>query len=69
MSLKIHAFYGAQYLGNETTMNDLDKIPDGSYILMASQWYHMVGNALSRMRNADLPSEIKAQLALLGIAP
>lgn len=69
MSLKIHAFYGAQYLGNETTIDDLDRIPDGSYLLMGKQWYQMVGNALCRMKNIDTPSEIKAQLALLGIAP
>lgn len=65
--MKIHAFYGAQYLGNETSIDDLKTIPDGAYIHMAKVWYSMTNNSLVRMDKVDLPPEVKAQVTLLGL--
>lgn len=69
MSLKVQAFYGAQYLGNETTIDDIDRMPDDTYLLMNGHWYQKVNSATARIAKVDLPAEIKAQLALLGILP
>ena len=66
MSMKIHVFYGAQYVGNETTLDDISQVPDGAYVKMNGQWYQMDRTTLMKMKKVDLPAEVKAQLALLG---
>lgn len=67
MSLKIHVFYGAQYMGNETTLDDIARVPDGAYVKMNSKWYIMYHNSLlPLMKQFELPPEIKAQLVILG---
>lgn len=65
--MKIHAFYGAQYLGNETTVNDIKKMPDGAFILMNGKWFTMFHNTLAGVNKPDIPKEIQVQLMLLGI--
>lgn len=69
MSLKIFAFYGNQFLGTETTIDEIDRIPDESYILMNGRWYFQQNSALKQINKPDLPPEIKAQLLLLNIQP
>ncbi len=67
MSLKIHVFYGAQYLSDLDDLDKIKKVPDGSYVKMNGKWYEMMNNALSMMKQPiSLPSEVIAQLALLG---
>lgn len=67
MVLKIHVFYGVQYMGNETTLDDIARVPDGAYVKMNGKWFIMDHNSLlPMMKPYDLPPEIKAQLAILG---
>ncbi len=67
MSLKIHVFYGAQYLSDLDDLDKIKKVPDGSYVKINNRWYEMMNNALSLMKQPiSLPSEVIAQLALLG---
>lgn len=65
--LQIHAFYGAQYLGNEQTLDDLKTVPDGSYVLMNNKWFHKFHGTLAGINLVDIPKEIQVQLVLLGI--
>lgn len=66
MSLKVHVFYGAQYLSDLKDLDQLKKVPDGAYVKMNNNWFQMLNNALTRMpKPVELPPEILAQLALM----
>ena len=66
MAVKIHVFYGSQYMGNETTVDDIKVVPDGAYICLNQKWYVMLYNSLTPINQSDLPAEVLAQMLLLG---
>lgn len=65
-TIKVHVFYGAQYMGNETNVNNISRIPDGAFIKINDKWYTMFHSSLSPVNLSDLPPEVTAQLCLLG---
>lgn len=67
--MQIHVFYGHQYLGNETTIDQLKKVPDGAFILMNNRWYTQFHGSLTSINKVDLPKEIQVQLLILDIKP
>lgn len=67
MAMKIYAFYGHQFLGNESTVDDLNTIPDGAYMKMGNDWYHKEHSSWKKMKQVDLPKEVTMQLLVLGL--
>lgn len=67
MSLKVHVFYGAQYLSDLDDLDKIKKVPDGTFIKINGIWYQMLNSAITKMKPPiSLPAEVVAQLALLG---
>ncbi len=64
--MKVHVFLGAQYMGDETTLDNIKTLPDDAYIKMQGKWYLKFHGSLSPINTADLPPVVLAQLALLG---
>jgi hypothetical protein len=64
--MKVHVFYGAQYMGDESSLDEIKKLNDGAFIKMNGNWYTLFHGSLTPVNKTDLPPMVLAQLALLG---
>lgn len=71
-TVKIHVFYGVQYMASEQDVSQIKHVPDGAYVKMQltaskrNSWYIKDNGALIPVAIKDIPSQIKAQMLLLG---